>query len=562
MDQSTTRPSQSAGRQRKIRNGIIIAALIILAVIGAMLFFQKKVREQFASASASEAQSAQVTTGSISATVSGTGTLANDGVTDVTVPGNVELDTVYVEAGDQVSEGDALASVNMASVLSALSETQGQLDDLDEQLEAAREDSVDEKVKSAASGRVKAVFASEGDDVAEVMVEKGALLLLSLDGYMAVDVDAGSYAEGDTVEVTASDGTVYSGAVSEIAGGVATILLTDDGPAYGDTVTVGDSATGTLYVHEPLKVTGYTGTVSEVNVEENDTVTSSTTLATLTDTADSANYNAILSERAELEETLQTLVTLYKEGAVQAPMDGRIESVAYGEETEADTAAENVDDGSGETLVLSIDPNQKMTVSIGVDETDVLSLEVGQEAVVSLDSIENETYTGTVTDIDTTASSADGVTQYTATVTLDKTEAMLEGMTASASITIEGVENALLLPEDAVRKTSATAYVYTTYDEESGELGGMVEVTVGLSNGSYVEITEGLSEGDTVYYMENEDTAGMGDGRSPFGGGFDFGGGSRPDAGNMPGGNMPGGNMPGGGNAPSGDAMPAQNSRN
>ncbi|MFR1760117.1 MAG: efflux RND transporter periplasmic adaptor subunit, partial [Christensenellaceae bacterium] len=285
-----------------------------------------------------------------------------------------------------------------------------------------------------------------------------------------------------------------------------------------------------------------------VKVSENEAVSSSETLMTLSDTADSANYDAVLAERAEMEETLQQLVTLYKEGAVLAPFDGRIESVAYGEEEqEAATGAAAAE--SEETLVLSLDPNEKMTVAISVDETDVLSLQVGQEATVSVESIGDETYAGTVTDIDTTASIADGVTQYTATVTVERTEAMLAGMTATASITIEGVDNALLLPEDAVRKTSATAYVYTSYDEASGELGDMVEVTVGLSNGSYIEITEGLNEGDTVYYMENEENTFMGNGRSPFGGGFDFGG-SRPDTGNMPGGNMPGGN------APSGDAAP------
>ena len=131
------------------------------------------------------------------------------------------------------SEGDPLASVNRASVLSALSQAQSQLDELDSELEAAGEDEVDDKVRSAASGRVKALYAGEGDDVAAVMVENGALALLSLDGYMAVDVASGSYAEGDTVEVRTSDGTVYSGTVSRIAEGTATVLLTDDGPAYG-----------------------------------------------------------------------------------------------------------------------------------------------------------------------------------------------------------------------------------------------------------------------------------------------------------------------------------------
>ena len=81
------------------------------------------------------------------------------------------------------------------------------------------------------------------------------------------------------------------------------------------------------------------------------------------------------------------------------------------------------------------------------------------------------------------------------------------GMSASATIKIDGVENALLIPVDALNRTSSGYYVYTECDEESGTLGGMVEVTAGISNSVYVEITSGLSEGDTVYYTEKEDSA-------------------------------------------------------
>ena len=133
------------------------------------------------------------------------------------------------------------------------------------------------------------------------------------------------------------------------------MLLTDDGPAYGDTVTVGDADSGTLYIHEPLKVTGYAGTVSAVKVSENEAVSSSETLMTLSDTADSATYDAVLAERAELEETLQELVALHKEGAVLAPFAGRVESVAYGEEAE-DSVSDAAAVESEETLVLSLDP--------------------------------------------------------------------------------------------------------------------------------------------------------------------------------------------------------------
>ena len=176
-----------------------------------------------------------------------------------------------------------------------------------------------------------------------------------------------------------------------------------------------------------------------------------------------------------------------------------------------------------------------MAITISVDETDILSLEVGQEATVSIDSISSETFEGVVAEVNTSASSDSGVTSYSAVIHIDKTENMLSGMSASVVITIEGHEDALLIPVDALHQTSATAYVYTEYDEETGEFSGMQEVTVGLSNSSYVEITEGLEEGDTVYYTTSEDS-------SMFGNMMNFGNMGSSGSGNMP--SMGSGSMP------------------
>ena len=148
-----------------------------------------------------------------------------------------------------------------------------------------------------------------------------------------------------------------------------------------------------------------------------------------------------------------------------------------------------------------------MSVTIQVDETDILSVQVGQTASVTVESIGQTAYSGTVTEIDTTAASSDGVTMYTATVTLDKTGYMLSGMTADVAITIQGVENALLVPADAVHRTSNTAYVYTSYDTQNQSYGSPVEVTVGMSDGDYTEITSGLKEGDVVYYTKRKRAA-------------------------------------------------------
>ena len=192
-----------------------------------------------------------------------------------------------------------------------------------------------------------------------------------------------------------------------------------------------------------------------------------------------------------------------------------------------------------------------MTVSVSIDETDILSLSVGQKVDVTVTSISDETFEGQITEIDRTGTSSNGVTTYTASIQIEKAEGMLAGMSASANISITSVENALLIPVDALNKTSSTAYVYTTYDEENDTFGGMTEVEYGISNSNYVEIKSGLKEGDTVYYKEKTTN------NFQMPGGFGGGSGSLPggsSGGNsFPGGNFSGGNFPGGsGNYPGG----------
>ena len=523
-------------RRNFVKKTIAVIAVIVLLITAVVLYFQRRVEEKFMSGDMDNVLSAAVTTGSIQTTVSGSGSLAGEGIVDVEVPDSVPLDTVYVKVGDRVHAGDVLASVKASDILAALSELQDQLEDLDKDLKDAKNDTVSATISAGVSGRVKAVFAEAGDDVSSVMYEHGALALLSLDGKMMVRVSGGSYTQGQTVTVTDSQGKEYEGTVSAASSAGATVLLTDNGPKYGDTVTVNGTDTGTLEIHQPLKVTGYAGTVSRVSAKENAQVSWTTTLFSLKDTASSANYDRILAQRAQYEDMYQTLVKLYKDGAVLAPCDGTVGSIPEEEAEDPalsaySSAAAGSSDPLSQTVRFTLDPGLEMSVTIQVDETDILSLKEGQTASVTVESIGKNAYSGTVTEIDTTAASSDGVTMYTATITLDKMEGMLSGMTADVAVTIQGVENALLVPADAVHKTSSTAYVYTAYDTENRSYGSPVEVTVGMSDGDYTEITSGLKEGDVVYYTEKE-TGNMFD--------FIFGG----MGGNMPSGM--GGNMPGG----------------
>ena len=540
-------------KKRKKRRIIItvVSIVVILAIIAvvSVSFLQRRVREQFAS-SQGEVLSYEVTTGSISTVVSGSGSLTDVDLESITVPEGVEITEVLVKRNQTIKAGDILATVDMASVISAMADLQVQIEELDEQISDAEDDSASTRIKAGVTGRVKAIFGEKDADVTDVMYEHGALALISLDGYMAVDIETEALAVGDSVTVKLSDEKEVDGTVDSVLDGKATVLVTDNGPKYEEAVVVLNSegaelGTGNLYIHSALRVTGYSGIISYVNVSENAKVYSSSVLFNLKDTGYSANYNSLLRERAELEETLLELLTIQRDGAVLAQMDGSVYSVDYSDEAT--------------TAVTTLSADEKMSVTISVDESDILSLELGQTVTVTVKSVsEDETFAGTLTEINRTSSSSG---TYSAVIEVEKVEGMLSGMTASVSVRIEGVDDAILIPIEALHKTSDGAYVYTSYNEEYQEYGGKVDVVTGLENSTYVEIKSGLSVGDTVYYTEQESgfggfgnmpggfgnmPGGDGSGMPDFGGGSNFpGGGEMPDFG---GGQRPdfGGNMPGG----------------
>ena len=194
-----------------------------------------------------------------------------------------------------------------------------------------------------------------------------------------------------------------------------------------------------------------------------------------------------------------------------------------------------------------------MKVTMNVDELDILTMEEGQKAEIALDAVENKTFEGTITSVSGVASGSNGSTQYPVEITFDRTEEMLSGMNASIAVIIDEAEDVLTVPLTAITDEGRSSYVYTGYDEATGELTGKTEVTLGMSDDSKVEIKEGLSEGDTIYYiMQGSQDS---DSRSGRGGMNGMGGMGMPGMsgqGDMKmGGDRPSGNN--GGGRPSGD---------
>lgn len=302
---------------------IVLAIALIVASLPSGISAVTKVNSKVLSAVPEE--------NTISTVLSGGGTLSPQEGTAQSLPQALELETYYVKNGQTVSEGDPIAQVDLVAVKAAISELQEVIDALDAAIASESSKTNDSLIRSGTAGRVKKIYAREGTAAADTVYESGALLLLSLDGLMAVDLEARAEV-GQRVTVTLSDGTALEGTVESVSDGTATVTLSDETAPLDDSVTVttkdGETlGTGNLYIHSRLRVAGAYGTVSQISVKENQQVSAGSALLTLKDTGHTAEYARLLNRRTELEEQMESLVRLSKDGILHADCGGTVSGV-------------------------------------------------------------------------------------------------------------------------------------------------------------------------------------------------------------------------------------------
>ncbi|MDY4509558.1 MAG: HlyD family efflux transporter periplasmic adaptor subunit [Candidatus Faecousia sp.] len=272
--------------------------------------------------------SANATVSSIQSAIHGGGTLEAGEPEDITIPKDVKITEFLVKNGDMVSEGDALAAVDKVSVMTAITEIWDSMSTVEKQMESYSNEKAATEVSAAAGGRVKLVYAREGDRVESVMLEHGALAVLSLDSKLCVRLTAGSdLATGETVTVTLADGKKVTGRVESNLSGELVVTIADKGYAVGQTVSVAGVGTGELEIHSPWNATAFAGTVSTVYAQPEQTLNSGAALFTLKDTDYTAQREILAKTHREYEELLQKLFKMYETGVISAPCDGMVSGI-------------------------------------------------------------------------------------------------------------------------------------------------------------------------------------------------------------------------------------------
>ncbi len=151
--------------------------------------------------------------------------------------------------------------------------------------------------------------------------------------------------------------------------------------------------------------------------------------------------------------------------------------------------------GAGGTLVMTIADMRVVQAEVGVDESDIAQITPGLTVRVVADALPGRTFNGKVARIAPQSVVVQNVTQYEVIVEIENPDQALRlGMSLDAEFIIAQRQGVLLVPAEAVRGKDAKVVILA----EGGNLTPVV-VETGATDGRQVEITRGVEQGQTVY---------------------------------------------------------------
>ncbi|WP_232524890.1 efflux RND transporter periplasmic adaptor subunit [Nocardioides mangrovicus] len=352
------------------------------------------------------------------------------------------------------------------------------------------------------------------------------------------------------------------------------------------------SADGTI---NPTKTDTLTfpsgGTVTSVLVDEGDKVTKGQVLARMDassleatrdaaqatldsaeeqysdDVDDDADDTQLASDKAQIVSAKSDLSSAQDDvddATLTAPFSGRVSSVGYDVDdstgssssgattTGSTTGSSTTGSTSTTTSGITVISTGSYEVAATVDSTDLADLKKGQQATITPTGSTSSVY-GVVSSIGVVASSDSSSTtsssaSFPVTIKVTgSTKGIYAGSSATVSITVKQLTNALTVSTQALSTKNGKTYVTLV----KGGKKVRTYVTVGDTYGTSTVVTQGLTAGDKVlvasFRAPTSSGSGGSRGNNSSGGGEGFGGGGSPPSGGGFGGGSGGSGGSGGG---------------
>jgi multidrug efflux pump subunit AcrA (membrane-fusion protein) len=463
-----------------------------------------------ASGSAATQQTATVSRGVVQSTVSGSGNLEAAKQVELDFGASGEVTAIEVKAGQHVSKGQVLARIDSSSAEASLAAAEAQLSEAEESLEGAVEAAWN---SSTAAGTTLLVSYEQGSTGAAGEVSNGT-----------------EAAATDTEAPTTEAPTGNSGGESKPQSGETT------SPQHSETAPATTTSSGAASASPGAESSSGGAGAS-----------SSSSSGVSAATAEARLREAELAVKSAQQEVRETTLRAPISGTV-ASVSGAVGETISGGSSGSEPAAsgsaaggaEGAAGGSGsggssESAFIVLSQLGTMKMQVSFSESDVNKLKVGQPATVTISSIEEAELAGRVTHVDLLPSEgSSGVVEYPATILLTQSEEGLRaGMSATAEVVVEQVENAISVPSEAISSVGPRKTV--TVREANGKETQRT-VTTGLVGDETTQILSGVKPGETLVLPEakvptaaagGEGTAGK---TIPGGGAGFFGGGGGPPA--------------------------------
>ncbi len=474
----------------RIRN-IKLGTWIVLILVGIGLGFGARYLLQRNSSAVAQYQTIQAEKGNLVATIGATGTVRSFQTSILNWQTTGIIAVVNVTSGEQVKSGDVLATLEKTSLAQSIILAEADLVTAQQSLEDLKNSQT-----SAAQAELNLVTAQKTYDNAKA----------TLANFQAVNKGADSAAvQNAQAQVTLAKSRL-NGAQTYFD---YVKYLGKDDPNYAQGYT-------TLYNAQQALKTAQNTLNYYLLVPSGRDIAEATAKrdlakAQLDDAQrewdrlkDGPTTADLAAAQARVDATQATL----NMAQITAPFPGTVTEVTG-------LIGDQVDPG---TKAFRIDDLSHMQVDVQVSEVDINSVQVGQPVNLTFDAITGATYNGKVVQVALAGDTVQGAVDFTVTVELTDADTKVKpGMTAAVNITVQQLQDVLLVPNRAVRLVDNQRVVYILVNGQAQE----VNVTLGASSDTMSQVVSGnLKVGDLIILNPPSTLFQRNSGGGPFGGGL------------------------------------------
>jgi HlyD family secretion protein len=509
--------------RRLLKHKIWLSVIAVVLVAGGYVGYQKVK----GSGTAVQYVTQDVTKGTLTTSVSGTGQVEASDQIDIKPQTDGRLTNVNVKKNQQVKTGDVIAVIDQQSAANSVAQARASLQqaqaNYDKLMAGATQNTIATQQLSLNSAQQALDQAKT--DYKNTVADQQTSVNKSLSTFLNADLQAVPSDLLGSVTVTVSGG--YTGTTQ----GQYTIstFTAGDGLHYqtsglgnqsgvlnrglslplGNGLYVTFSSTGTLSpstvwtIDIPNKrSSSYINNLSAYNAAvQNQTEAVQKAQASI----DSAQNNLtktqlsydstvaaptasdIASAKAQTtsaQAQLANAETAYQNTILKAPFDGVVAAVDFstGDKVTAGTAIA--------TLIT-----KQQVAKFSLNEVDAAKVKVGQQATLTFSAVSDLTLTGKVADVDNIGTVSQNVVSFNVKILLDtQNELIKPGMSVSVTVITDVKQDILMVPTAAIKTSNSQSYVEALVNGKPEQH----SVTAGSSNDTDTEVSGDVKEGDKV----------------------------------------------------------------